>query len=58
MVVPIKDLENITSDILTICESTLNMTASNNVGIGVDSFSQLFQSISDFFDEIQGHSLL
>ena len=52
MVVPIKDLENITSDTLTIHESTHNMTTSNDVGMGVDSFSQLFQSISDFFDEI------
>ena len=58
IVVSIKDLGNITSDTLTIHESTLNMTASNDMSMGVDSFSQLFQSISNFFDEIQGHSLL
>jgi len=33
------------------------MTANNNMDMGIDSFNQLFQDTSDFFDEIWGHSL-
>ena len=58
MVAPIRDLENITSNILTICESTLNITANNNKDIGVDLFDQLFQGTYDNFDKIRGHSLV
>ena len=57
IVASIKDLGNITSNILTICESTLNMTANNNKNIGVDLFDQLFQGAYDNFDEVQGCSL-
>jgi len=56
--VPIRDLENITSNILTIRESTLNMTANDNENMEVDSFNQLFQGACDNFDEVQGHSLV
>ena len=58
MVAPIRDLGNITSNILTICESTLNITANNNKDIGVDLFDQLFQGTYDNFDEIWDHSLV
>ena len=58
MVAPIRDLGNITSNILTICESTLNITANNNKDIGVDLFDQLFQGTYDNFDKIRGHFLV
>ena len=57
MIAPIRDLRNITSNTLTICESTLNMTANNDMDMGVDSFDQLFQDASDFFDKVRGCSL-
>ena len=57
MVASIRDLGNITSNILTIHESTLNMTVNDNEDMGVDLFDQLFQSVYDNFDEIQGCSL-
>ena len=57
MVAPIRDLGNITSKTLSICESTLNMTASNDIDMEVDSFNQLFQGTNDFFDEVQDCSL-
>jgi len=57
MVAPIRDLGNITFNILTIRESTLNMTTNDNENMGVDSFNQLFQCACDNFDEVWGHSL-
>jgi len=52
MVEPIRNLENITSNILTIYKSTLNMTANDDVDMGVNSFDQLFQGASDNFDKV------
>jgi len=52
MVAPIRDLGNITSNILTICESTLNITANDDKDMGVDSFDQLFQGAYDNFDNV------
>ena len=57
MVKPIRNLENITSNILTIYKSTLNMTTNDDVDMGVNSFDQLFQGASDNFDKVWGHSL-
>jgi len=57
MIAPIRDLGSITSKTLSIRESTLNMTASNNMNMKVDSFNWLFQGTNDFFDEVQGCSL-
>ena len=57
MIVPIRDLGNITSKTFSIRESTLNMTASNNMNMEVDSFDRLFQGTNNFFDEVQGCSL-
>ena len=57
MVAPIRDLGNITTRTLLTCETTLNMTESNDVDIGVDLFNWLFQSTNDFYDEVRGYSL-
>ena len=56
MVVPIKDLGNMTSDTPTFC-ATLNMAPGNNVTIGVNSFDALFQNACNNFDEVRGHLL-
>jgi len=57
MITSIRDLGDITSNILTIRKSTLNMTVNNDKDMGVDLFDQLFQGAYDNFDEVQGCSL-
>jgi len=57
MVVPIRDLGNLTSKTLSIHESTLNMTVSNNMDIRIDLFDWLFQDTNNFFDKVWGCSL-
>ena len=52
MVVPIRDLGNITSNTLTICESILNMKANDDVEMEVNLFDQLFQSTCNKCDEV------
>ena len=57
MVVPIRDLGNITSNTLTIHETTLSITANEDVVMVVDLFDQLFQDTNNNFDEVRDHSL-
>ena len=58
MVVPIRDLGNITSITFANCEITFNISANKDVVMGGKVFDHLFQDASNNYDEVQGHSLV
>jgi len=57
IVVPIRDLENITSNTPTFYTTILNMALDDNVTMSVNLFDALFQNVCDNYNEVRGRSL-
>ena len=57
MVVPIRDLGNIASFTSTFHSTTNIMASNDDINLVVDPLDNLFENISDNFDEVRGRSL-
>ena len=58
MVVYIRDLENIASFTPNFHSTIHNMASNNDINIVINPFNNLFENISNNFDEVRGRSLV